>query len=129
MLAQTIRLRGDARPQSLFGDIYRRCHSGRPLFDGLDVKRGGRELGVRYVLEGSARKASGRVRITVQLIEAATARWQEPMASGAPAVQSTLATISSSRLPRLMPGVPARLRRRVAVIEFVRPAAEPRGRI
>jgi adenylate cyclase len=36
----------------------------------VDVKRVGRELGVRYVLEGSVRKASGRVRITVQLIDA-----------------------------------------------------------
>ena len=32
----------------------------------------GRELGVRYVLEGSVRKAGNRVRITGQLIEAAT---------------------------------------------------------
>jgi adenylate cyclase len=32
----------------------------------------GRELGVRYVLEGSIRKAAGRVRITGQLIEAST---------------------------------------------------------
>ena len=37
-----------------------------------DVKQVGRELGVRYVLEGSVRKASGRVRITAQLIEAET---------------------------------------------------------
>jgi TolB-like protein len=36
----------------------------------VDVKQVGRELGVRYVLEGSVRKASGRVRITAQLIEA-----------------------------------------------------------
>jgi len=36
----------------------------------FDVKRVGRELGVRYVLEGSVRKASGRVRITAQLIDA-----------------------------------------------------------
>ena len=36
----------------------------------IDVKRVGRELGVRYVLEGSVRKAGGRVRITVQLIDA-----------------------------------------------------------
>ena len=33
----------------------------------IDVKRVGRELGVRYVLEGSVRKAGGRVRITAQL--------------------------------------------------------------
>jgi adenylate cyclase len=38
----------------------------------VDVKRVGRELGVRYVLEGSVRKAAGRVRITGQLIDAAT---------------------------------------------------------
>jgi TolB-like protein/Tfp pilus assembly protein PilF len=38
----------------------------------LDVKQVGRELGVRYVLEGSLRKAGERVRISVQLIEAET---------------------------------------------------------
>jgi adenylate cyclase len=37
----------------------------------VDVKLVGRELGVRYVLEGSVRKAGNRVRITVQLIETA----------------------------------------------------------
>jgi adenylate cyclase len=37
-----------------------------------DVKEVGRTLGVRYVLEGSVRKASGRVRITGQLIDAVT---------------------------------------------------------
>ncbi len=35
----------------------------------VDVSQVGRELGVRYVLEGSVQKASGRVRITVQLID------------------------------------------------------------
>jgi adenylate cyclase len=38
----------------------------------VDMKRIGRELGVRYVLEGSARKSGNRVRITGQLIEAET---------------------------------------------------------
>ncbi len=38
----------------------------------VDVKEVGRRLGVRYVLEGSVRKASGRVRITGQLIDAVT---------------------------------------------------------
>jgi TolB-like protein len=38
----------------------------------IDVKQVGRELGVRYVLEGSVRKAGNRVRITGQLIEAST---------------------------------------------------------
>jgi TolB-like protein/class 3 adenylate cyclase len=36
----------------------------------VDVKQVGRELGVRYVLEGSVRKTGGRVRITAQLIDA-----------------------------------------------------------
>jgi adenylate cyclase len=35
-----------------------------------DVRRIGRELGARYVLEGSVRKAAGQVRITAQLIDA-----------------------------------------------------------
>jgi adenylate cyclase len=38
----------------------------------VDVKQVGRELGVRYVLEGSVRKAGDRVRINGQLIDAAT---------------------------------------------------------
>ena len=38
----------------------------------VDVKQVGRELGVRYVLEGSVRKAGNRVRITGQLVDAAT---------------------------------------------------------
>jgi len=38
----------------------------------IDVKQVGRELGVRYVLEGSVRKAAQRVRITAQLIDALT---------------------------------------------------------
>ena len=38
----------------------------------VNVKQVGHELGVRYVLEGSVRKASGKVRITGQLIDAVT---------------------------------------------------------
>src|SRR6266851_2309091 len=38
----------------------------------IDVKQVGRELGVRYVLEGSVRRAGNRVRIAGQLIEAET---------------------------------------------------------
>ncbi|UVO33439.1 adenylate/guanylate cyclase domain-containing protein [Bradyrhizobium arachidis] len=38
----------------------------------VDVRQVGRELGVRYVLEGSVRRAADRVRITAQLIDAET---------------------------------------------------------
>jgi adenylate cyclase len=45
----------------------------------VDVKQIGRELGVRYVLEGSLRKAGNRVRVTAQLVEAETGKhvWAE----------------------------------------------------
>jgi TolB-like protein/Flp pilus assembly protein TadD len=45
----------------------------------VDVRQVGRELGVRYVLEGSVRKAGKRIRVTAQLIEAATSNhvWAE----------------------------------------------------
>ena len=38
----------------------------------IDIRQVGRELGVRYVLEGSVRKAANRVRVTGQLIDATT---------------------------------------------------------
>jgi tetratricopeptide (TPR) repeat protein len=38
----------------------------------VDLKQVGRELGVRYILEGSVRKAGNRVRVTGQLIDATT---------------------------------------------------------
>ncbi len=45
----------------------------------VDLRQVGRELGVRYLLEGSVRKSKDRVRITSQLIEAETGRhlWAE----------------------------------------------------
>ncbi len=45
----------------------------------VDVKQVGRDQGVRYVLEGSVRKAGNRVRITAQLVDATTGqhRWAE----------------------------------------------------
>jgi adenylate cyclase len=45
----------------------------------IDVKQVGRELGVRYILEGSVRRAGNRVRVNVQLIEASSNRhiWAE----------------------------------------------------
>ena len=45
----------------------------------IDVKRVGQELGVRYILEGSVRRAGDRVRVNVQLIDAKNDRhvWAE----------------------------------------------------
>ena len=45
----------------------------------IDVRQVGRELGVRYVLQGSVRRGSDRIRISAQLIDAATGvhRWAE----------------------------------------------------
>jgi adenylate cyclase len=45
----------------------------------VDVKQVGRELGVRYVLEGSVRRSGSRIRVTAQLVEAGTGNhvWAE----------------------------------------------------
>jgi TolB-like protein/Flp pilus assembly protein TadD len=45
----------------------------------VDVKQVSRELGVRYVIEGSVRKAGNRVRVTAQLVDATTGNhiWAE----------------------------------------------------
>jgi adenylate cyclase len=50
-------------------------YKGRPV----DVKGIGRELGVRYVLEGGLRKSGNRIRVTAQLVEAETGKhvWAE----------------------------------------------------
>jgi adenylate cyclase len=50
-------------------------YKGRPV----DMKQIGRELGVRYVLEGSLRKSGNRIRLTAQLIEGETGKhdWAE----------------------------------------------------
>src|SRR4029079_17573004 len=55
-------------------------YKGRPV----DVKRVGRELGVRYVLEGSVRRAANRVRITGQLVDTSTGAhlWAERFEGG-----------------------------------------------
>jgi adenylate cyclase len=51
------------------------AYKGKPA----DVRRVGRELGVRYVLEGSVQRTSERLRVNAQLVEAASARhlWAE----------------------------------------------------
>jgi TolB-like protein len=61
---------GLSRSKSLF--VIARHSSFTYKGEAVDIKQVGRELGVRYVLEGSVRKAGNRVRITGQLIDATT---------------------------------------------------------
>ena len=71
----------------------------------VDVKQVGRELGVRYVLEGSVRKGGSRVRITAQLIDARPARISGPTASTA---RSTTSSIFRTRSRRASPASSSR---------------------
>jgi adenylate cyclase len=74
----------------------------------VDIKEVGRRLGVRYVLEGSVRKASGKVRITGQLIDAVTGAhlWADRFERGLTDVfalqdEVTVAVVSAIR-PKLL---------------------------
>jgi adenylate cyclase len=62
---------GLSRSKSLF--VIARNSSFTYKGKAVDIKQVGRELGVRYVLEGSVRKAGNRVRITGQLVDAEAA--------------------------------------------------------
>ena len=71
----------------------------------VDVRQIGRELGVRYVLEGSVRRMGGTVRVNAQLIDAGTGAhlWAEQM----DVAHSTLATLQdnfgiANRLARML---------------------------
>lgn len=59
---------------SRFHDLFVIARNSTFTYKGkaVDIKQVGRELGVRYVLEGSVRKAVGKIRITGQLIDATT---------------------------------------------------------
>jgi adenylate cyclase len=61
----------------------------------IDVKRVGRELGVRYILEGSVRKAGGRVRIRSTMSSSFRTRWRR-------------ASLGSSSQPYRLPRLPGR---------------------
>ena len=71
----------------------------------VNVKTVARELGVRYVLEGSTRKAGNRVRVTAQLIEAATGghlwadRYDRDLADIFAVQDEITASVSGSILP------------------------------
>src|SRR5207302_619458 len=57
-------------------------YKGRPI----DVREIGRELGARYVLEGSLRKSDSRIRVTAQLVAAETGKhvWASAMTASSP---------------------------------------------
>jgi TolB-like protein/class 3 adenylate cyclase len=59
---------------SRFGELFVIARNSTFVYKGksIDIRQVGRELGVRYVLEGSVRKAGSRVRITGQLIDASS---------------------------------------------------------
>ena len=63
----------------------------------VDVKQVGRELGVRYVLEGSLRKSGDRIRVTAQCVEAQTGSMSGPSATTA---ISPTSSRCRTRLPR-----------------------------
>jgi adenylate cyclase len=66
---------------SRFSELFVIAHNSSFQYKGraIDVRQVGRELGVRYVLQGSIRRGGDRVRISVQLIDAVTGanRWAE----------------------------------------------------
>jgi adenylate cyclase len=66
---------------SRFTDLFVIAHNSSFQYKGkaIDVRQVGRELGVRYVLQGSIRRGGDRIRISMQLIDAVTGanRWAE----------------------------------------------------
>ena len=85
-------------------------YKGKPI----DAKQIGRELGVRYVLEGSVQRSGHQVRINVQLVDAETGLISGPSASTA-----TSATCSPCKM---------RLRARIARLAGVGHSIDSRGR-
>ena len=73
----------------------------------VDIKQIGRELGVRYVLEGSVRKAGNRLRITGQLVEAATGAhlWAERYDRALEDIFAVQDEITHSIIGAIAPGI------------------------
>ena len=59
---------------SLFSELFVIARNSSFQYRGVDVRQVGRELGVRYLLEGSVRRSGERVRISMRLIECTTGR-------------------------------------------------------
>ncbi|OKO85118.1 hypothetical protein AC630_06720 [Bradyrhizobium sp. AS23.2] len=78
-------------------------YKGKPV----DIKQVGRQLGVRYVLEGSVRKAGNRVRITGQLIDAATSNhlWAEKFDGGIEDIFSLQDQVTAAVVAFIAPAV------------------------
>ena len=75
----------------------------------VDVRQVGRELGVRYVLEGSVRKAGNRVRITAQLIDASDGHhvWAERYDRALEDIFAVQDEITHSIIGAIAPGIVA----------------------
>ena len=73
----------------------------------VDVKQVGRELGVRYVLEGSVRRAANKVRITGQLIDARTAAhlWADRFDGGLEEIFNLQDQVTASVVAAIAPKV------------------------
>jgi adenylate cyclase len=71
---------------SHFKGLFVIARNSTSLYKGraIDVKQVGKDLGVRYVLEGSVRRGGKRLRVTGQLVEAATGRhvWADKIEGG-----------------------------------------------
>ena len=93
-----------------------RFHCARRLT--IDVKQVGRELGVRYVLEGSVRRSASRVRITGQLIDTATGAhlWADRFDGGLEDIfdlqDDVTASVVSAMAPKLEQAEIARAKRK-----------------
>jgi adenylate cyclase len=75
----------------------------------VNIKKVGNELGVRYVLEGSVRRAGNRLRITAQLIEAATGThlWAERYDRALDDIFAVQDEITHSIIGAIAPGIVA----------------------
>jgi adenylate cyclase len=75
----------------------------------VDVREVGRDLGVRYVLEGSVRKAGNRVRITAQLIDATSGHhvWAERYDRALEDIFAVQDEITRSIIGAIAPGIVA----------------------
>jgi TolB-like protein len=105
---------------SRFHSLFVIAQSSSSIYKGraVDVKQIGRELGVRYVLGGSVRKAANRLRVTAQLVDAATGShlWADRLEGALEAVfefqDQITEKVVSIVAPRIMEAEIARAKRK-----------------